>query len=102
RRHTRFSRDWSSDVCSSDLTRTTAALPDLHRRLFSAGIRTAYMVDYPIADSPAAVEILRGFLEAGECSIGTQLHPWVNPPFDEEIGRASCRESGRRAGVAGP
>src|SRR5690606_39338688 len=22
RRHTRFSRDWSSDVCSSDLTRT--------------------------------------------------------------------------------
>src|SRR5690606_14931464 len=25
RRHTRFSRDWSSDVCSSDLSRTTAA-----------------------------------------------------------------------------
>src|SRR5690606_40621818 len=25
RRHTRFSRDWSSDVCSSDLTRTPAA-----------------------------------------------------------------------------
>src|SRR5690606_16861125 len=28
RRHTRFSRDWSSDVCSSDLTTpTTAAIP---------------------------------------------------------------------------
>src|SRR5690606_39359493 len=25
RRHTRFSRDWSSDVCSSDLTKTTLA-----------------------------------------------------------------------------
>src|SRR5690606_39675060 len=24
RRHTRFSRDWSSDVCSSDLTRALA------------------------------------------------------------------------------
>src|SRR5690606_40826821 len=25
RRHTRFSRDWSSDVCSSDLTPTSTA-----------------------------------------------------------------------------
>src|SRR5690606_26918716 len=25
RRHTRFSRDWSSDVCSSDLTKSSAA-----------------------------------------------------------------------------
>src|SRR5690606_39558057 len=28
RRHTSFSRDWSSDVCSSDLTAAVAALPD--------------------------------------------------------------------------
>src|SRR5690606_11180520 len=27
RRHTRFSRDWSSDVCSSDLAAPTAAPP---------------------------------------------------------------------------
>src|SRR5690606_40669654 len=27
RRHTRFSRDWSSDVCSSDLAAFAAALP---------------------------------------------------------------------------
>src|SRR5690606_40023999 len=27
RRHTRFSRDWSSDVCSSDLTRLPLELP---------------------------------------------------------------------------
>src|SRR5690606_40113854 len=26
RRHTRFSRDWSSDVCSSDLTVTESAM----------------------------------------------------------------------------
>src|SRR5690606_41173868 len=26
RRHTRFSRDWSSDVCSSDLVEITAAM----------------------------------------------------------------------------
>src|SRR5690606_40332466 len=27
RRHTRFSRDWSSDVCSSDLSGACCALP---------------------------------------------------------------------------
>ncbi len=69
----------------STATRTIASLPELHRRLFGFGIRTAYMVDYPVADSPVAVAVLRDFLEAGECSIGTQLHPWVNPPFDEAL-----------------
>lgn len=78
--------DWSKPRRrDATATRTTAALPDLHRRLFGFGIRTAYMVDYPIADAPAAVAVLRDFLEAGECSIGTQLHPWVNPPFVEAL-----------------
>src|SRR5690606_40630255 len=29
RRHTRFSRDWSSDVCSSDLNQGDGQLPDV-------------------------------------------------------------------------
>ena len=29
--------------------------------------------------------MLRGWMERGECAIGTQLHPWVNPPHDEEV-----------------
>src|SRR5690606_40704466 len=29
RRHTRFSRDWSSDVCSSDLTSTVVNMRDV-------------------------------------------------------------------------
>src|SRR5690606_40174985 len=37
RRHTRFSRDWSSDVCSSDLSMVTdpgsATYAELHRTL---------------------------------------------------------------------
>src|SRR5690606_40763748 len=30
RRHTRFSRDWSSDVCSSDLVRAARKFPGLN------------------------------------------------------------------------
>ena len=44
-----------------------------------------YLVDWPIAQSPRAAEILRGPLAAGKAEIGVQLHPWVNPPFDEEV-----------------
>src|SRR5690606_40316929 len=32
RRHTRFSRDWSSDVCSSDLERLNVLVVDADRR----------------------------------------------------------------------
>jgi hypothetical protein len=44
-----------------------------------------YLVDWPIATSSLAADILRPALAAGRAEIGVQLHPWVNPPFDEEI-----------------
>src|SRR5690606_40374294 len=37
RRHTRFSRDWSSDVCSSDLGPGCAARPCRHENSLSRG-----------------------------------------------------------------
>src|SRR5690606_40585509 len=43
RRHTRFSRDWSSDVCSSDLGESggdvrNVASPDIYTEDFSAAV----------------------------------------------------------------
>src|SRR6266536_6118426 len=38
RRHTRSTRDWSSDVCSSDLGIGSAMLGELERRLVAAGV----------------------------------------------------------------
>lgn len=49
------------------------------------GVCPVYLVDYPIATSPAAGEILRPVIAAGKAEVGIQLHPWVNPPFDEEV-----------------
>src|SRR5690606_40256141 len=43
RRHTRFSRDWSSDVCSSDLDRNSFAcldFPQVHEVLARTGAQT--------------------------------------------------------------
>lgn len=49
------------------------------------GVVPLYLVDYPVASSSLAAEILRAPLAAGKAEIGVQLHPWVNPPFEEEV-----------------
>lgn len=48
-----------------------------------------YLVDWPIANAKLAADILKGPLEQGLAEIGVQLHPWVNPPFEEEITQAN-------------
>lgn len=49
------------------------------------GVTPVYLIDYPIATDPAAVEALGEAVAAGRAEIGVQLHPWVNPPFEEEV-----------------
>lgn len=51
----------------------------------SLGVSPAYLVDWPIAQSAEAQEILGDACARGTAEIGIQLHPWVNPPFEEEI-----------------
>lgn len=50
-----------------------------------AGVVPIYLVDYPIATSPAACEALRPAVAAGKAEVGVQLHPWVSPPHDEDV-----------------
>lgn len=49
------------------------------------GVVPVYLVDWPVAQSRRAAEILRAPIAAGKAEIGVQLHPWVNPPFEEEV-----------------
>ena len=55
----------------------------------SFGVAPVYLLDWPIATSALAADILRPPLAAGKAEIGIQLHPWVNPPFDEELTQAN-------------
>jgi len=78
--------DWTSPLARTGHTlASVAALPGAHRRFAGHGVPLTYMVDYPIATDPRACDILRELLEDGVSAIGTQLHPWVNPPFDEPL-----------------
>jgi len=49
------------------------------------GVRPTYSIDYPIATQEIAAGPLRGFRESGRCDIAAHLHPWVNPPHEEEV-----------------
>ncbi|MEL6530395.1 MAG: WalW protein, partial [Pseudomonadota bacterium] len=46
------------------------------------GASPVYLVDWPIATDPQAIEIIGDAIARGKAEVGVQLHPWVNPPFD--------------------
>lgn len=78
--------DWSTSF-SRDARGTghMAAMPEAHARFAAHGVPLTWLVDHPIATCPRSAEILRRLIEDGRSAVGTQLHPWVNPPFEEEV-----------------
>src|SRR5699024_12011532 len=97
RRHTRSKRDWSSDVCSSDLTEETVILLS---HFDVVGIE-----DYGSLRNLAfhPIELTRELNQREdelpqEVARDLEKGNWL---FGREIGRASCRERVRRAGGSG-
>src|SRR5690606_40621406 len=96
RRHTSFSRDWSSDVCSSDLDRRAAEdLPYVF-----IGLPSAITGPYDDVALPAWAEKPDWELELAAV-IGRPAYQVSVEEALDQIGRASCRERGEESGVAG-
>ncbi|MCK8456051.1 MULTISPECIES: WalW protein [Sphingomonas] len=75
--------DWRAPLDRRNRATTAmAAFPDARRRFAERGVALNCMVDHPIATDPASVAILSHVVEDGRSEIGTQLHAWVNPPFE--------------------
>ena len=72
-----------------------AALPEAHRRFNEAGVPVTYMVDHPVATDARAVAAVTQALALGGASVGTQLHPWVNPPFPDDVAKDEPSYPGR-------
>lgn len=71
---------------NSTATSSISGQPSLHERVYDRhGIVPTYMIDWPVATTPASVTILRTMAEQGRCEIGTHLHPWVTPPHEEQV-----------------
>src|SRR5690606_40880934 len=89
RRHTRFSRDWSSDVCSSDLGEKARAdddvrLAGLQHLEQARDLRRVVLAVAVLADD-VVVAARQAEQEPG-------LHRGADTEVAREIGRASCRE----------
>lgn len=78
--------DWRAPLDSAHRSTTAmTAFPYAHRWFAERGVGLTCMVDYPIASDPVAIAILGRVAEDDRCAIGTQLHPWVNPPLGEPV-----------------
>src|SRR5207248_5945586 len=94
RRHTRSYGDWSSDVCSSDLSWlwTSAAFQPHVQRIAGAQVDLRLELDGPVGHVAEAI-VARDLVQVHEHLVeGEGL-------ADAKIGRASCRERVERTGV---
>jgi len=61
------------------------ALHDFQQFCESFDVVPLYLLDQPVTEAPATSEALGDAVAAGRAQIGVHLHPWLSPPFDEEL-----------------
>ena len=78
--------DWSGPLVRTPSRVTSMRSQHKAHRVFERyGVVPTYLVDYPVASQDEGRGPLKELLQSGQCEIGAQLHPWVNPPFVEVI-----------------
>lgn len=78
--------DWNAPFARTGYGTThLRSVPRFQALCEAYNVKPIYLVDFPITEDPFGVELLRAYASAGTAEIGVQLHPWVNPPFDEEV-----------------
>jgi len=78
--------DWSRPHARENTGVSAIAAQGRAQEVFARhGIAPTYVIDHPVAATPAAVAALKVFADRGECHIGAHLHPWVNPPHSEAV-----------------
>jgi hypothetical protein len=84
--HTEEEFDWSKPYDRNATGVTHMRHIERAQSVFDAfGIVPNYVIDYPIASQAEAYGPLKVYADAGRALIGAHLHPWVSPPFDEEL-----------------
>src|SRR4051812_40772005 len=78
--------DWDAPYRRENTRVTAMRYIDRAQSIFDRhGITPAYVIDYPVATQPEGYSPLLDIARQGRCDIGAHLHPWVNPPFDEDL-----------------
>jgi hypothetical protein len=78
--------DWSNPVQGMpQSTGHLRNLPVLAEILGAYGATPTYLLTYPVLQDTEIVAIIREQLARGACAVGLQLHPWVTPPFNDDM-----------------
>lgn len=79
-------REWGADYLDHThyTVKNISFLPALQEVFDRHGVKATYLIDYPVAINQEAMRILRRFQDDHQAEIGLHLHPWVNPPYEEE------------------
>ncbi|MEO0413147.1 MAG: hypothetical protein AAF221_15045 [Pseudomonadota bacterium] len=84
--HTEEEFDWGAPFDrSADTVSHVTELAAFQTAAHAQGFAPHYSCGYPIARDPDAAAFFKPLFAAGEASLGTHLHPWVCPPFEEDV-----------------
>lgn len=75
---------WSGQYSRETTVENIQAVPRFQALCDQFSIRPTYLITTPVAESSQATSVLRSILDAGKCEIGTHVHPWNSPPFEEQ------------------
>jgi glycosyltransferase involved in cell wall biosynthesis len=80
--------DWKKPFSRNSTSIDSMLSQEKAQKIFSKyNVTPTYFIDYPVASQDKGVSVLKEFLTDKSCIIGTQLHPWVTPPFEEKVNR---------------
>lgn len=84
--HTEEEFDWGApfDRSANSVTHV-AALDAFQKRANARGYQPHYSCGYPVVQDAAACAFFSPLFASGKATLGTHLHPWVCPPFDEVV-----------------
>jgi hypothetical protein len=78
--------DWNAPFSRANTSvRAIRRIGRLQDVLAARGVVPTYVVDFPIASQADGFRPLKDLADAGTARIGAHLHPWVTPPFEEEV-----------------
>ena len=80
--------DWGKPFSRSNTTvRAMRHIGRLQTVFAKRGIVPTYVIDFPVASQRDGFSVLKEFADDATARIGAHLHPWVNPPYVEEVTR---------------
>src|ERR1700730_18299632 len=78
--------DWSGPFLRTHTSVRNLRHQRLAQEIFDRfGVRPVYLVDYAVATESEGYIPLREIVQSERCEIGAHLHPWITPPFVDEL-----------------